>query len=456
MQPLSEYRVGPVFNAAVADQPPPQFVPLRDRGVIPVKNHLGFDVNVVNFRYIIQTGNIPAFPDSLDSTYSIDLNRDDPLTQALATMEAAVLNSIENRRRDAPDFRDLMEKPVWSKQDRQDFESYLSDAVSTEMDKIKGLQDYRTIPYENNQNKELPLAQENIRLLNDLSYDIEHGSQRYRFDCGVQSIIEGIVIQRVEDQVLTAENPADNYKAASSYFYSGGTALFNEKDNPGQHAYIFTPSGTVIEATADPSKGGVPYSFFQSPNTLEQYIKGRPFIGDGAVYDPAFADLDGMKALQEIDNMEQRGEVEGGQTVFQVSDINSFTTQGDIHVLDAREHGFMFVDERKANGEHNLSVYQEQNIESPSQGYVFVASASGVTEDGQSLSAIYTDALTQQSYMFMRASTGNEDKMIMMGEDENGNFKEIKRASFDSSPLSSSQSPEKILRGLDKVYLGPR
>src|SRR5262249_30145775 len=140
--------LGNIFGAAVDNKPPVPLQPLQERNIIPIKADDGVTRNAVNFNYIFGTGKVPTeLYDKNYADYYSDFKRNDPAAaaqdpflQALKTIEDGVALRIQ----ESSEIQTLFLKPRWGKDERQQWERLVSQIVSEEMDKIPGLQDYRT------------------------------------------------------------------------------------------------------------------------------------------------------------------------------------------------------------------------------------------------------------------------------------------------------------------------
>lgn len=332
-----------------------------------------------------------------------------------------------------------MNKNTWTKDDRRQYEGVLSQIVTEETDKIPGLKDYRTI-----NTTGLPLALYNIHKLNDLSQDIDNNSTAFRFDCGVQSVIKGLIIQKIEDEILPHADTA-GYKQASSYFFSAGT-ISNGKDDLNGHIFIFTPGGNIIEATADPSRRTVAYSLNTNPNTLEQFIRGAPVVINhqktyqGFHFSPNGDDKDAALSSPTLTSPER------DQDPLQADNITALASSHGFLVLDARDKGFMFVVFRDDDCTNYLGVYQEKNKGTPEHGYMLVASDVLPDEDfgKSSTSVLYTDQSTHDSYMFTNRIDFTQS-LLMLKQDRQGEFRLIQQKDDkpqDDAPLQTASQPQ--------------
>jgi hypothetical protein len=272
-----------------------------------------YDYRVVNFNYIIETGLIPGSeyldnrvyqpatdfdPETFDenTTYeelrayvdninqytgnnqTIDLTVDDALTRTMQSVQDDVLTEIAND----SDMQDLISKEVWSKQDRASWETFISETTSKTVAKVPGLDHYRLQPQAPDSDlADKGTAEKRAEHVNELSKDIENGTGTIEFDCETMSIVEGIILQRLEQEALPSkENATDGYKYAANYFYvSGNAAPSYEGDRQTGHAYIISSAtGNIIEGTVD-RRYGVYNEHIDDQFTFESFVDGKPFIG---------------------------------------------------------------------------------------------------------------------------------------------------------------------------------
>ena len=230
-----------------------------------------------NFQAILRTGNansdrifgiIPA-----QGSLSVDFAAKDSLTTSLNK-----IRRIATERLESDSFiQELLTKPVWTKQDRIDWESVLSNIVTREAHKIAGLKTYRAdiafpgysvAPYSNK--------------LNDLSYDITHDTKHFAYQCAQQAFLEGIVMQQIENKLLPKEDVGNNYKHRSNYFYMTGDVDFAGSDGIGRHAFIMSSvTGGLTESTLSLNS----YSSPKPGMSFERFVRGDAFLtDDGSVY----------------------------------------------------------------------------------------------------------------------------------------------------------------------------
>jgi len=257
---------------------------------------------LVNFNYILETGKNPAarllgsstLIDGLGTimmgptNQSIDWDSDDAFTQAIEQIKNRVSEEIEK----SSSIQNLLAKSSWNKADREVWEETIAKLTSQEMDKIPGLDDYRT--------EKSGTAEKRVKELNDISADIKNNTQKLEVDCEVMSDVEGCVLQQLENELLPEDAPDGDFKAAFSYFYASASVSWDSKDEPGAHAFIMSgATGNVIEATNDPSVHSVsPYKKSTDPDwSLQDFIKGKIFTATGGLlfYGPDTMTLNDVK-----------------------------------------------------------------------------------------------------------------------------------------------------------------
>jgi hypothetical protein len=94
------------------------------------------------------------------------------------------------------------------------------------------------------------------------------------------SIVEGTLLQRIENEYLERAAPSEDFKRQSSYFYMTGDVIFTPENRWG-HAFIMSSAtGNIIEATYDPEWGVSPYIRNKDPSMgFEDFLMNRPFVG---------------------------------------------------------------------------------------------------------------------------------------------------------------------------------
>ncbi len=250
-----------------------------DRGVAPenrtVMTHRDPDgqySTVIAGSYISRTGSVPihavfspgnVFPGNMD----IDFGKNDEFARAFQTMEQRTQAEIETR----PDLQALRNKADWTDADRRYWDSNVADIIATIVHTTPGLDMYRTEAGDH------PVPR--TRHLNDISQDMRDGTHKKEFDCEGMSIVKIVLLQRMADRNLHAEQ-------ASKYFYVSGMVEFGiYEDDPGGHAFIVTEKNGmvtgIVEATED-------YFTFRRPTgelSFADFTRGREIVTrDGSVY----------------------------------------------------------------------------------------------------------------------------------------------------------------------------
>jgi hypothetical protein len=271
------------------------FNEVADRGIAPENRNIvthrdpdGQYSAVISGSYISRTGSVPIhavfspgnlFPGNLD----IDFSKDDAFMHAFHTMEQQAQAEIDSR----PDLQALRNNADWTDADRRYWDSHVADIVSDVVHRTPGLDMYRTEAGE----KPVPRT----RHLNDISQDMRDGTHNKEFDCEAMSIVKIVLIQRMADHNLQADQ-------ASKYFYVSGMVEFGVyEDSPGGHAFIVTEKNGmvtgIVEATEDS------YTFRRPAEQLSfaDFTRGHEIVTrDGSVYGFDFshkkADQDRMNA----------------------------------------------------------------------------------------------------------------------------------------------------------------
>lgn len=251
---------------------------LEEQDIIETKivSEKSYHENLVNMNHVLETGRIPMSTQigtgRRDQTMRVDWGRDDAFTRAFHDIEDRVARRVQQECAGLLD-----KKESWTPEQRKQWEENLSKIVSDEVAKTKGLETYRTI--ENGRQ-----SAKGIKSLNDLSSDIQNGTHTKRFDCLIQSVMEGCLNQKMENRFLGEK--------AKSYFLAGGGVSFEKtRFQDGLHAAILTPAGSIIESTAVEAKDSrysqqvYVRSKFPERNTLQDFVNGKPFYGEnGSVY----------------------------------------------------------------------------------------------------------------------------------------------------------------------------
>lgn len=260
-------------------------VPLHEREILEIAPSGFFDDDtperydgrVVNFNTYLDDGRPPEIDGLKFQDQYIDWDSDDAYTRALEEIRENVFERIEN----SPELQELLAKESWTRDDRVAWERGVSEIVSEEHKAIPGLGTYRN----NSDEERYPDVERRASRLNDLSSDIENGTAFIEHDCEAMSILEGVILQQVDNAFLPEEAPEGDYREASNYFYAVGRTNFNpEYNGDGTHAFIISSATTnIIEAT---NTTGSPYKENANPEmTFSDFINGDMVIAnDASIY----------------------------------------------------------------------------------------------------------------------------------------------------------------------------
>lgn len=253
----------------------------------------GYDSSLINFRLINETGNIPQvmkpggspgifYQSDPSSDYwgsqRVDWNADDEFNTAYDTIIERSIERIE----ESPELYDLRVQSSWGYDERVAWEKEIAGIVSEEMAAIKGLDRYRL------DTEDYPETSLRAEWVNALSQDITNSTISVEHDCETMSIIEGSILQRLDEHFLpsrTVEGLQDgNLMMQHNYFYARGEVSFDPTDEmPGGHAFIVSSAtGNVIEATNDPNRH-VSSPYVESADSewnFERFVRGDVFEGN--------------------------------------------------------------------------------------------------------------------------------------------------------------------------------
>lgn len=270
--------LGQIFDAA-------RGVPYSERAILEIAPGLWddsapqeYDGAVVNMQEFVATGHAPEGYRSGYLDQYIDLQADDNYTRALQTVEDNVSQRIE----DSPEMQGLLSKDEWSRQDRVLWEKNVSNYLSEAHAKVQGLESYRNNS-SHDEGRYMETTERATRL-NDLSSDMENGTQIIEHDCESMSRFEGHVLQKIDNKFLPEDAPDGDFKKSSNYFYALGNTNFQMGNNGGMHAYIVSSATmNVIEAT---QVSGNPYKENINPDmSFEDFVGGEMIINnDGSIY----------------------------------------------------------------------------------------------------------------------------------------------------------------------------
>ena len=249
---MSKWRV---FNKALAGQ---DILALAEGSYNATKIIIGDD-GIVRFDSFQTEG-----PASWAYNQFIDLNEQNEVTDALNTIRENTLARIE----DSQVLQDLLAKSEWDYDDRATWESHVSKIVSEEYNKIPGLGDYRNESMGGNQR---------IRDFKFLAPDIRDGTAVVENDCETMRSLEGIVLTQIEKELLPDEGQNDgDFKINGAYVAANGGVKYSIAQETGGHAFLIsTLTGNIIEGTADPDDGFLPYNDTGVDYSFADFIAGR-------------------------------------------------------------------------------------------------------------------------------------------------------------------------------------
>jgi hypothetical protein len=259
------------------------------------------DDRVINFQYIIDTGEVSQglFP---GTNYDIDWESDDLFNQRIDEIEKCVLERVSQH----DDLQGLINKTEWTTEDRLSWEFHLSEIVSEEVNKVAGFEEYRRSGATKIEALFSDVDRESHA--NEISRDLENGTQNIEFDCELMTLVEGTILQRVENGLLPESSETEgDYKKLGNYFYAQSQVAYNPHEDDRSewrgHAYIISSvTGNIIEATADPDDGKHPYTFNMDPNfSFEEFVETGLAITTGGIYHTESIDLkDALDAQLEL------------------------------------------------------------------------------------------------------------------------------------------------------------
>lgn len=335
----------------------------------------------VNFRYILETGHIPGirsdYADLGEQETYVDWDADDAYTRAVDQAHQAAVARIQ----EDPNLQRLLELESWDREDRIEWERGVSEIVSEEVDKIPGLDRYRTPNYDEDPAQDDPSAPSPTPVfrINDLSSDILAGTSEIEYDCDIMAVTEGAIIQQIEDTHLPDQSTIDgSLKQASAYYMGSGQLIVINPDametEPGYHAYIVSSAtGAIIETTADPSEMQVSYLAPLAGYDFNDFVEGDTFFSPGnAMYihdadsyegdfDRIFGELyesfEGeVQALKDyVEEHSQDPEFQAAAEILRFQEDNGFITQDMAAQLDefafesGVAHNFQRINEMTTN-----------------------------------------------------------------------------------------------------------
>jgi hypothetical protein len=346
----------------------------------------------VNFNYILRTGDIS--PDGSSKTSynnkTIDQNANDSFAQALKTIEQRTNEAVAAD----PACVKLLHKENWSKEDRKQWEEQVAKHAAEARYSIPGLQSYRSALTDGKENG----LQHSGSLNKDLSADIDaarknpNAKPTHELDCKDMTIIEGVAIQSAENHFLPKGDASGGYKQAMSYFFMAG----GESDTAakvGGHAFIYTPAGSIVEATFNP-KISSPYLRSIADQPWESVFRTskvavNSYGGPAAVY----GKWDSAENYEAARHVTQTAV----PAVVSRAELMARNRVPGSQVLESEKDGLIMVASKTGQGPNEraeIKIYKEVNEGRPDQGYVLAGKKEAGRAPGQStidISETYTD-----------------------------------------------------------------
>ena len=377
-------------------------VSLHERAILEIAPHKGglfqsadndtpenYDARVINFQYILDTGNIPQVTtpeggniwwgsDTHWGSQRIDWNADDAFTRSLDGIE----NEVNIRIRGSDALNNLPEdKASWQREHHIIWEKEVAGFVSEEMDKIPAFSEYRLSRKASEQEIAEGADNDSVKYsaqyrateLNDLSNDIENGTMNVRFVCQEMSAVEGALMQRV----------SNSHNVGTNFFYTKGTVNVNaSSDSLGGHAYVVSSAtGNVIESTVDPSKSDKSsYKENVNPNyRFEDLVHGEmAVLTDGSIYGGHNIDMGDVAVARhergEIDVSDMYSRINsdwvvGGDEKYPRAIETLAELKGDIEVAEARLESSN-LSGRNLNGAKGVIARMKSEFEDQVQDFV--------------------------------------------------------------------------------------
>lgn len=218
---------------------------------------MGDGINIVSVNYALIEGKFNIFPYEQEMNQDIDFNAKDALNGTLDSIENKVASRVQN------ELGHLLRDDSWDMQDREQWEEGLAKITSKEfLNADMAVSEYRT------EGRRTSLLNETLN--SDLN---SKGKPTGEFDCEAMSKLEGVIIQRVENQALKGQqHEPGNLKFPGNYFVGGGVVSFAGAE--GGHAHLLSSvTGNIIEAT-----GGSSGVYGRSNQTLAGFVAGKPCI----------------------------------------------------------------------------------------------------------------------------------------------------------------------------------
>lgn len=200
------------------NEPPQSGGPFHEQDYFPIFDRLRgrYQQYAVSFNYILRTGDIHL--EDSDQNQTIQLGRDDAFTKTVDEITKRVIDRVRTlqQQRGSP-LHTLFAKRDWDKNNREQWESILSEITSEEMDKVPVFDNY----FDSNAGGKRP------KTLNLLSADIKKGvsdnnDKTYQTDCEVLSAVGGVVMQRAENFILDPFKSNQSWKNPMNYYAASG------------------------------------------------------------------------------------------------------------------------------------------------------------------------------------------------------------------------------------------
>lgn len=246
-----------VFNeAANADKPTHEWNINTEK----VKGDWGA---VISADYILRTGRVPAYaplsPAGISiGNYYIDWDADDSYIETFRRVEDNVRENIRGN----AELQRLIEKESWTDADQKRWDRIVS-AYVQEIDEQPGLNEYRTFGLEDYDPFQLS------RRINDLSSDIDNGTQEVEYDCEAMSITELALMQSMANEFLSDEQ-------RPLYYYVSGEIYQHGDDDIGEHAFGISVSPRTLNVLAviEGTSRYVSYKEARGEITYDEFVAG--------------------------------------------------------------------------------------------------------------------------------------------------------------------------------------
>lgn len=233
---------------------------------------------LVPFQFALDNGYMPDTGLHPSNYYTYNIHADDHFGRAYRQ----VLDDVKEQIGRNTTLGALLNKTHWDRDDRIEWERNITGIINYTIDNVDGLGTYRTTGDDKDVTRDTNL--------NNLSFDIRDDSQRYEYDCEAMAIVEGLLLQEIENHYLphTASDD-DNLKRRASYHYVAGRLSQNDSDKLDVwHAYIMSDlTASIIEATHNPASifhGKSAYKTSANADmTFDDFVNGEIFV-EGTEY----------------------------------------------------------------------------------------------------------------------------------------------------------------------------